>query len=391
MMTIVLTGGGSGGHITPILAVADELKKQRPDVRLVYVGQTGDNLGDVPRAHHSIDAVYTVRAGKFRRYHGQGWRQAFDMRILLKNIRDGFYVLIGVWQSYRLLKKLQPAVIFTPGGFVGVPVGIAAAKRHIPFITHDLDAMPGLANRINSKWAVAHAVAMPVGMYNYPKDKTFYVGVPVSDAYREVSNKMQVEYREGLGINTDARVLCVTGGGLGAQRLNEAVAELAPDLLTKYPNLVILHIAGRKNEADLVKNYEENLYAEQRKRVVVKGFVNDLYRYSAAADVIVTRAGATNLAEFSLQHKACIVVPNPMLAGGHQLKNAELLEKAQAVVVVQEGDLKTELLPSIRELLGFSEKRQTLAEAFGKFAKPDASAKLAKLIIETAEGKGLKS
>src|SRR3990167_7210097 len=129
-MILILTGGGSGGHITPLLAVADELKKQRPNLTLVYIGQRGDKLADIPAKHHSIDKVYTVRAGKFRRYHGEGWRQLLDLLTFGKNVRDFFLVLIGLWQSYWILKKLKPVALFVKGGYVGVPVGLAAAWLH---------------------------------------------------------------------------------------------------------------------------------------------------------------------------------------------------------------------------------------------------------------------
>src|SRR5215471_5576967 len=111
-VTIVLSGGGSGGHITPILAVASELKKLRSGLHLVYVGQKGDTLADIPAAHPAIDEVFMVRAGKFRRYSGEGWRQLFDVATQAKNIRDAFRVLVGIWQSYRLMRKLRPAIIF---------------------------------------------------------------------------------------------------------------------------------------------------------------------------------------------------------------------------------------------------------------------------------------
>src|SRR5665213_182798 len=104
--TIVLTGGGSGGHITPILAVAAELKRLRPGIRLVYIGQRGDALGDIPAKDENIDEVFTVRAGKFRRYHGEGLRQVLDISTMFKNIRDAFYVLVGLWQSWRFMGRI---------------------------------------------------------------------------------------------------------------------------------------------------------------------------------------------------------------------------------------------------------------------------------------------
>lgn len=383
-----MTGGGSGGHITPILAVADELKKQKPGVHLVYVGQSGDKFGDIPKNHEQIDEVYFVSAGKFRRYNGEKWRLFFDFKTIWLNLKDFLHFLTGIKQSYRLLKKLKPAVIFTPGGFVGVPVGLAAALLKIPFITHDLDAVPGLANRINARWAAAHAVAMPPENYKYPKNKTFYVGVPVSDLYKKVTLTTQTEYRRGLKIPSDAKVVCVTGGGLGADRLNQSIVNISPQLLEHYPNLFLIHIAGRNHDKSITDLYNKKLNSDQQKRLIVKGFIPDLYRYSAASDVIVTRAGATTLAEFAMQWRACVVVPNPVLTGGHQIKNAQYLAEQGAVKIVNEDELKDDnsiILTPIKELLDFSDRRLKLAETLGSLAKADAASKLAKLILANAK------
>lgn len=157
-MRILVTGGGSGGHITPILAVVHELRQLSPKAEIIYVGQTGDDLLDVPAHDPNIASVVAIRAGKFRRYHGEGWKQLFDVVTLCKNLRDAVWVLIGLWQSFWLLGRLRPDVIFVKGGFVGVPVGLAAALRGIPYVTHDSDALPGLANRIIARWAKVHTV-----------------------------------------------------------------------------------------------------------------------------------------------------------------------------------------------------------------------------------------
>ena len=391
-MKIVLTGGGSGGHITPILAVADELKKQNPTVQLVYIGQSGDKFADIPSNHEQIDEVYLVKAGKFRRYLGEGWRHFFDLKTIWLNFRDFFRFLFGTWQSYSLLKKIKPAAIFTPGGFVGVPVGLAAALKKIPFITHDLDATPGLANRINARWAVAHAVAFPAEYYKYPKESTHYVGVPVSDEYKKVTPALKTQYRRGLKISNDAKVVCVTGGGLGADRLNRAVVDISAALFGQYPNLFLIHIAGRDHDKEIHNLYEKQLNSSALKRLIVKGFVNDLYRYSASADVIVTRAGATTLAEFAMQHLPCIVVPNPILSGGHQTKNAQHLAEQGAIELISENEIKknpANLLAPIKKLLDYSDKRTNLGDKLGALAKADAAAKLANLILKNAKGHGV--
>jgi len=382
---VVLTGGGSGGHITPILAVADELKRQRPNLEITYIGQRGDKLSDIPAQHPTIDRVYVVSAGKFRRYHGEGWRQLLDLPTIAKNLRDSFRVLAGIWQSYWLLRRLKPAGIFIKGGFVGVPIGLAAAMRHIPYITHDSDAVPGLANRIIARWAKVHAVALPKDTYNYPPDKTITVGVPIATHYVATSDEQRAAYRRDIGLGDYKTIILVTGGGLGAQRLNEAVASIVPELLTAYPELAMVHVAGRDHETTMQTTYKQ-LDPKQQRRVVIKGFVADLYRYSGAADLIITRAGATHLAEFAAQHKACIIVPNPQLTGGHQVKNASYLSAQQAAVIIAEETLKldsTRLLQTIRRLLDDPAKRHELGERLGHFALPDATQWLVKLILQT--------
>ncbi len=383
--TIVLTGGGSGGHITPILAVASELKRLEPDTNIVYIGSTGDGLGDIPADHAAIDSVYTVRAGKFRRYHGEGWKQLLDVPTLFKNLRDAVYVLIGFWQSRALLKRLQPQIIFVKGGFVGVPVGLAAASRHIPFITHDSDAIPGLANRMISRWARLHAVALPKNVYAYPEAKTITTGIPLQSSFKPVTEALKAEYRQEIDIPLTSPLLFVIGGGLGSQRVNGAVAEIVPHLLREFPDLYVVHGVGRANAVEMNGLYDAKLTSQQQGRVRVFGYVNDVFRYSGAADVIVTRAGATNLAEFALQGKACVVVPSPFLTGGHQLKNAHYLEEINAAVIIDEEELLADpnrLAHQVSELLKDSAKRTALGSQLATLAKPHATQAIAKLILE---------
>jgi UDP-N-acetylglucosamine--N-acetylmuramyl-(pentapeptide) pyrophosphoryl-undecaprenol N-acetylglucosamine transferase len=390
-LTIVLTGGGSGGHITPLLAVAAELKQRRPDARLIYIGQKGDSFIDVPAASPNIDEVHLVRAGKFRRYHGEGWKQFLDVPTMFKNIRDTVYVLIGTWQSRRFLKNLKPEVIFVKGGFVGVPVGLAAASLHLPYITHDSDAIPGLANRIIARWARWHAVALPKEIYAYPADKTVTTGIPLQANFVPVTAERQKTYRQEIDIPEKAKLLFIIGGGLGATRVNTAVSEAVPHVLLDHRDLYVIHVAGRANTEAVQARYNElaSLAMEQG-RVRVMGYIDDVYRYSGAADIIICRAGATNLAEFALQGKACIIVPNPFLTGGHQLKNAQLLADKQAVIALDEAQLLADpnrLAKQLDQLLPDTKLQAELARNFAAFAKPKATVELADLILQLAEGK----
>jgi UDP-N-acetylglucosamine--N-acetylmuramyl-(pentapeptide) pyrophosphoryl-undecaprenol N-acetylglucosamine transferase len=393
-MRIVMTGGGSGGHITPILAVAYQVKQLNPDCEIDYVGQTGDKLGDIPAQDPSIDHAYTVRAGKLRRYHGEGVRQLLDVSTMAKNVRDTGYVVTGITQSYRLLRRLRPDVVFIKGGFVGVPVGIAAARLGIPYVTHDSDALPGLANRIIARWARLHTVALPKEVYAYPTAKTITVGVPISHEFRPRTVAEVSDIKKRLHIPEDSRVLLVTGGGLGAQRLNDAMVRISSKLLDKYPELVIIHLAGRAHDAAIRQDYAKALTdKDQRARVVVEGFITNLYDFSAIADVVVTRAGGNSMAELAAQAKACIVVPNPYLTGGHQLKNAQVLADRMAVRIVNEPELVGEapsLCGQIVELLDDDKVRKSLGSELYTFAKPDAAQHLAMVLLDIAKESDLK-
>lgn len=387
-MTIVVTGGGSGGHITPLLAVAHELKKKQPDARIVYIGQKGDSLADIPAGDPNIDEVHLIQAGKFRRYHGEGLKQLLDVPTMLKNIRDVGRVLVGLWQSFWLLRKLRPSVIFIKGGFVCVPVGLNAALLRIPYVTHDSDALPGLANRIVAPWAKLHAVGLPKEVYTYPPEKTVTVGVPLAHHYRPLSAKEVTEARHQLGVPIHHKVLLVTGGGLGAKRLNDAIAACSRELLDRYKDLTIVHIAGRSLEAEVRQLYKQNVTAkEYKQQIIVKGFITNLHLYSGMADVIITRAGATSLAEFAALKKACVVIPNPVLTGGHQLKNAKVLADRHAVKLVSEQKLKLDdhaLMAPITDLLDHPEQADQLGERLGMLVEPDSAKRLAMLLLEVA-------
>jgi UDP-N-acetylglucosamine--N-acetylmuramyl-(pentapeptide) pyrophosphoryl-undecaprenol N-acetylglucosamine transferase len=387
-MTIVVTGGGSGGHITPVLAVANALKQMDPSTQIVYIGQRGDGLLDVPSADPNIDMVESISAGKLRRYHGEGLKQLLDIQTMRLNIHDIFRTISGFFEAFRLLRVHKPDCVFIKGGFVGVPVGLAAALLRIPYVTHDSDAIPGLANRIIAPWAKYYAVALPKQLYSYEAHRTFTVGVPTQPEYKHVGDAEQRAYRKKLGIAEDAKVLLVTGGGLGAQKINEAVTQIAHELFSALPTLVILHIVGRAHEESVNELYAQRISKAEQGRLHVVGFTTEMYLYSGSADVILMRAGATTIAEFALQGKACVIVPNPYLTGGHQLKNAEALREAGAVAIVDDDSMTDDLplvVSMVSGLLEDTGARQEMSSNFEKFAHPNASVELAQLILKAAK------
>ncbi len=382
-LKIVLTGGGSGGHITPILAVAKELKSLKPDSTIIYIGQKGDELADLPKNDSNIDKVYSVRAGKYRRYHGDGIKQFFDIPTIAKNLRDLVYILVGFLQSWRLMRKIRPDIIFSRGGYVSVPVAWGGKICNVPYITHDSDSTPSLANRIIARGAKLHAVALPEDLYPYPRDKTITVGVPIGSEYQPVDHAKQQDFKQQIHMPSDSKVLLVTGGGNGAQQLNSSVVAAAKQLLINYPKLHIIHFSGRKLEQQVQQGYEQVLDAKDIDRVLVKGYATDHYRYSGAADIILARGGATSLAEIAAQGKACIVIPSPQLIWN--VKNAQTLEDMHAIVMLQEkpSSQASELVAEVSKLLDDDSLRLHLASKISSLAKPDSASKLADLILNS--------
>ncbi|MFO0920282.1 MAG: UDP-N-acetylglucosamine--N-acetylmuramyl-(pentapeptide) pyrophosphoryl-undecaprenol N-acetylglucosamine transferase [Candidatus Saccharimonadales bacterium] len=378
-MKIILTGGGTGGHITPLLAVAHELKRSEPTCHIVYIGERNGKYFDMLDSNEDIDEYRSVFAGKIRRYHGESWiTRILDLKTNLLNLRDVLFTIIGMFQAVFMIKDLNPDVIFLKGGFVGVPIGLAGALWRKRLVTHDSDAIPGLANRVVSRWVGTHAVAMDPETYSYPKDKTTKVGVLVGPNYQFVGRDLKRAYREELGLALDSQVLMITGGSNGSAKINKEIADYCEEFLNKLPNLVIVHQTGRG------KLGVYGGYSHQRLRTF--GLLKDMYKWSGAADLIVTRAGANTIAEFGVQSKTCIVVPNPLLTGGHQLKNADVLQKNNAAIVVDElsfGQRPSVLWQNIEELLEKShEKSNQLSKNLHALTTKDAAHRLAKLLLE---------
>ncbi len=343
-------------------------------------------MAGIAQTDANIDAFYAVSAGKFRRYHSEGWRQIFDWHTQLLNIRDGFRVIHGLCSAWLLLGKLKPDMVFTRGGYVSVPVALAAKLRHVPYLTHDSDVIPSLANRIIAPWAVKHAVATDSDNYPYPKHKLVTVGVPVSEYYQPVDHKLLLRYRRELNIQDAREVICVTGGGNGAQKLNEIVLDNALYLLKRYPKLMILHIAGRSQVERLSDRYDAVIESgKDRARVRVEGFVNDLYRYSGAADIVIARGGATNLAEFAVQGKACIIIPSKQLKWN--VRNAQAMANEQAIIALDEEAAEQELRLAhlVINLLDNNQERLTLQNNLASFANPEAARDLANLLLQEAK------
>jgi UDP-N-acetylglucosamine--N-acetylmuramyl-(pentapeptide) pyrophosphoryl-undecaprenol N-acetylglucosamine transferase len=378
-----LTGGGSGGHITPLLSLAHALKAQNPNCSIVYIGHKGDKFDRQEEHYHDFDFIGFVNGGKIRRYHGQSiLAHLLDFKTVGLNIRDFFRVLGSIPKAWRILVKVKPDVVFSKGGFVAVPVGIAARIRGIPIVTHDSDTIPGMANKIIGRWALLRATGMPAEFYNLPKSKVIYTGIPIDRRIVPADKRIQEKFKIEIGANPSDQVLLIAGGSLGARDINDKVLKIAAELLADQPKLHIVHIVGLQNEDEVKRQYGVLLKGIPNKRVSVLGFTNELYKYIEAADLIISRGGATAIAEYAAAHKPCVLIPNPFLTGGHQVKNAEALQKIGAVEVVGNDAPAEMLLGKIVKLLASPVKRESLAKKLGATAKLEAADDLAKILLD---------
>lgn len=329
-----------------------------------------------------FDEVHYLLSGKFRRYHNQPILvRIFDLKTIFLNIRDLIKISLGIIQGIFLLRGLKADSLLLKGGSVCIPAGIGARFAGVVTITHDSDALLGVSNRIGGKHAKYHTTAMPVANIGYSDGKMIYVGLPISDNFRHYTDREVERIKRRLEIPEKSKVLLITGGSNGAKRLNDWCAEALPQILEKNLSLYVIFVHGR------LKGVNVKTSADAKKRILMIDFTDEMHNLGAIADIVVTRAGATTIAEFAGQSKALILVPNPDLTRGHQIKNAKLYAENSAVVLfteVQFQNTPEEFVETVSTLLGDPKKRRELGQNLHRMNPPVTAAKtLAKLLLES--------
>ncbi len=361
--------------------------------------ELGVSWGEETKPSHSSKGPYIrvrrIPAGKFHRYSGWKFKDYFvHLDITLKdlifgNIAGFFSFIAGVITAFcRLARKsTRPNVIFLKGGYVCLPVGIAAKLFRIPYIIHESDTVAGLANRLLMKKARKVAFGMPISEEMQAQHPNYiWTGIPVGAEFRAVSPTRQLSLKKAFSFNPDKPLVVITGGSQGSKDLDETTRKILPDLL-KFTSVGL--VAGRKHYEDMVdlKRYENWDKASLESNFRMWEFNTTMAELMGAADVIVSRAGATTIAEMAALKKATILVPYERLPGGHQVKNAERLEQAHAAIVVVDADMMAEpkkLLDAIHHLVKSPRLRADMADNLAKEARSDAAKRLAEIILEEA-------
>lgn len=297
--------------------------------------------------------------------------------LMLKNIGDSFLVLAGLIQSTVKLILWRPDVVFAKGGYVCLPVGWAAHFLRIPLVIHDSDAYPGLTNRLLSGSADIIATGAPLEYYPYPKEKTHYIGIPISSGFHEVTEIQQKNSKKSWHLDESSPLVVITGGGLGATRINDAIVSRLSNLL-KFTSVVLISGAGQYDELRSITPPNDSHFQ-------LHAFIsNDMSGLIGAADVVVARAGATTILELAASAKPTILIPNAKLTGGHQLKNAQVYQSAGAVEVVNEDKMVDDpdiLVDEIKSILADKTRALKMAKKFHQFAKPSAAKDMAELVL----------
>ena len=385
-MKILVVGGGSGGHVTPVVAVVREIWKIKPRAKIEFWTDKKyyKNVKKITIENGMPLTVRKVAAGKLRRYTNFTflmYLEHFD--VVLKNVADFFRIIGGFCQSIWRLIANRPDVIFLKGGYTCLPVGVAAKILRIPYVIHDSDTVPGLTNRVLAKRAVKIATGMPLEYYSYPAEKAEWTGIPVSEEFRPTNAATQKSLKRELGFDPEQPLTVVTGGSLGAEHINIAIRDILPELLKTTS---VLLVAGRERYPEMLdlKDYERWENGKLQSNFRMLEFSSEMWKLFGAADVVVSRAGASTMSELASMGKAVIMVPNQKLPGHHQVKNAEAYAKAKAAIVVQDEEMCDQpgmLLKAIKSMIKDKEKRETYAKNLRGFAKDDAAKNLAVMIL----------
>jgi UDP-N-acetylglucosamine--N-acetylmuramyl-(pentapeptide) pyrophosphoryl-undecaprenol N-acetylglucosamine transferase len=362
----LLSGGGTAGHIYPALTVAHILEQDGRD-QVVFVG-TPDSLEARLVSEAGIRFIGLPAAG-------------FDRAKPLTLISSGARVLMSVVRGAALVRRERPDAIVGFGGYVSLPLGIAAVLTRTPLVLHEQNSVPGLANRLLSRFADAVAVTYPGSVRHLKRPQRAVVtGNPVREQIRSAD---RARGRAALQLREDSTVLLVFGGSRGARHINQAVARIWP-LLARVDALQVVHVAGRVEAASVAEAMADARAAADG-RYQLHEYIEDMGGAIAAADVVVSRAGATSLAEITAIGRAAVLVPYPYATDDHQTLNARAVAAAGAALVVPDAELDGDAFSdAVLRLVTDVQLREEMAAASAKLGRPDAGERVAAVVREAA-------
>ena len=367
-MRVLMSGGGTGGHVNPAIAIANEIAKREPDSEIAFVGtQRGIENRLVPKEGYQLFHVEI-----------QGIRRSLSP----KNLKTLRLAAQAMRKCKKIVRDFKPDVVIGTGGYACWPVVRAAQKLGIPTFLHESNATPGFAVKMLQKEARRIYVNFEETIPQLAEpEKALRVGNPMRGGFKEIDRESA---REKLGIAGKYRTFLLSlGGSMGAERVNEEVLAVMRDYTSKHPEIMHVHATGAI-EYEIAKKQFEDMGLDKYPNLSLVEYVYDMPIKMAAADVVINRAGAMTLSELALLGRAAILIPSPNVTNNHQYKNAAVLENAGAAVLLEEKDLTEGVLTSaVSELCEDRAKRADMEEKITKFAVRDASERIYEDIIKS--------
>lgn len=365
---VILTTGGTGGHVFPALAVAEEIRRRFPEAEFLFVGGTyGPERAMVERAGIAFEGL------PVRGVLGRG----------LRSIGAAFGIAAGVLRAIRIIGRFRPDAVVGFGGYAAFAACMAAKLREVPVAVHEQNSVPGLANRLIGKFADRVLISLPDEREMFLTRKTTLTGNPVRQAILALRDKKNDARKGG-----HAPRLLVVGGSLGAKALNEAMMAMLPAL--KEAGIDVHHQTGKADYDRVVKEYAQ--YGMVGDGHIVAPFIDDMAEAYAQADLVLCRAGATTIAELTAAGKPALFVPFPSATHNHQVANARYLEQRGAAAVVEEKDIpQTDLASLVIGLLKDRDALHAMSMAARREGRPEAAAAVVSGIMDILAKKPLKS
>ena len=364
-LRVIISGGGTGGHIFPAVSIANAVKALRPDAKILFVGALGRmEMQRVPAAGYEIIGLPI---------------QGFDRKNLLKN----FKVLYKIWKSQRMAKKIikdfRPQVAVGVGGYASGPTLNMAAAKGIPCLLQEQNSYAGVTNKLLAKKAAKICVAYEGMERFFPAEKIMMTGNPVRQQLLDTTISHEDAVRT-FGFDPTKKVVLIVGGSLGARTLNESVLQHLDQI--RKSDVQFIWQTGKFYSAEI----SERLKGQDIPNLTVTDFISDMGVAYKAADLVVSRAGAGSISEFCLLGKPVILIPSPNVAEDHQTKNAMALVNKAAALYVKDAEADKILLPLAIDTAKDDAKLQSLHENILKMALPDSADIIAKEVIKLSEG-----
>ena len=353
----IISGGGTGGHIYPAVAIANELKSRFPEAEFLFVGAKDKmEMQKVPQAGYAIKGL---------------WISGIQRKLTLDNAMFPFKLLSSMWNSFRIIKSFKPGVVIGTGGFASGAVLKVASMLNIPTLIQEQNSYPGITNKLLAKKANKICVAYENLERFFPKDKMILTGNPVrQDLINEASKSEAIAY---FKLDANKKTLLVLGGSLGARRINQLIEKELDFLLSQ--NIQIIWQCGKLYLNDYTKyNKKEN--------VQVVAFIDRMDLVYAAADVVISRSGASSVSELCIVGKPTIFIPSPNVAEDHQTKNAKAISDKNGAILIRESELETQFETIFSDLISNENKQEELSQNIKKLAKPNATKDIVEEIVK---------